>query len=332
MKKIDHFDNNIQEIVNLSVVIPVYKAEDCLYEVYRRLIESLDNLHLLYEIIMVEDCGGDSSWNIIQDLAAQDVRLKGFKLSRNFGQHNAITAGLDQANGNLVVIMDCDLQDNPEDISRLIEKAREGYDVVIARNIIRRHSWFKQIAAKTFYKMFSWFAGYKYEDGVRSFRIMSRDVVDALNAMREQMRSIGPLGIWIGFSTSYIDVELNQRYAGRSSYTLERLLTLAFNNIVAFSDKPLRISISIGFLMAGCAFIYGIFTVIRAMFHDTPVPGWTSLITSLYFIGGLILVNLGVIGVYIGKTFDEAKRRPLYLIARCTKSSNDSKLTPPYLN
>lgn len=321
MKNIKTLENKLgQEIINLSVVIPVYKAEGCLHELYRRLVESLDALQLTFEIIMVEDCGGDSSWNVIQELAAQDDRLRGFKLSRNFGQHNAITAGLDQVRGEWVVVMDCDLQDKPEDIGRLIEKTREGYDFVIARNIIRRHSWLKQVTAKGFYKVFSWFAGYHYQDGVRSFRIMSRDAANALKAMREQMRSIGPLGMWIGFSTTYIDIELGPRYTGRSSYSIRLLVSLAFNNIVAFSDRPLRISISVGFGMAGCAFAYGLYTVIRAMFHEIPVPGWTSLITSLYFIGGLILANLGVVGVYIGKTFDEAKGRPLYLIARRTKS------------
>ena len=329
MKNINTLENKLgQEIINLSVVIPVYKAEGCLHELYRRLVESLDALQLTFEIIMVEDCGGDSSWDVIQELTVQDDRLRGFTLSRNFGQHNAITAGLDQVRGDWVVIMDCDLQDKPEDIGRLIEKTREGYDVVIARNIIRRHSWLKQVTAKGFYKVFSWFAGYHYQDGVRSFRIMSRDAANALKTMREQMRSIGPLGMWIGFSTTYMDIELEPRYAGRSSYNIRRLLSLAFNNIVAFSDRPLRISISVGFAMAGCAFAYGLYNVIRAMFHDIPVPGWTSLITSLYFIGGLILANLGVVGVYIGKTFDEAKGRPLYLISRRTKSCGAGESVP----
>jgi glycosyltransferase involved in cell wall biosynthesis len=319
-----------QEKIYLSVVIPVYQAEGCLQELYRRLVKSLNALEVTFEIIMVEDCGGDNSWSVIQELASRDDRLRGFKLSRNFGQQNAITAGLDQVRGDWTVIMDCDLQDRPEDIERLLEKVREGFDVVIARNIIRRHSWLKQVSARAFYFVFSWFVGYAYEDGVRSFRIMSRDVTNALRAMPEQMRSIGPLGIWIGFTSTYVEIELERRYAGRSSYSMGRLLNLALRNIVAFSDKPLRISISVGFTMAGCAFLYGFYTVINAMLHDIPVPGWTSLITSLYFIGGLILVNLGVVGVYIGKTFEETKRRPIYLIARRT-SSNETDTALSFL-
>lgn len=336
MNAVDKFELVISgaevEKINISVVIPVYKAEGCLRELYRRIVQSLEALHLSFEIIMIEDCGGDNSWGVIQDLASKDYRLRGFKLSRNFGQHNAITAGLDQARGSWTLIMDCDLQDKPEDIDRLIKKTQEGFDVVIARNVFSRSSWIKQTTASIFYKVFSWFAGYRYEDGVRSFRLMSCDAVNALRVMREQMRSIGPLGMWIGFSSAYVDVELDQRYEGRSSYNTRRLLSLAFANIVAFSDKPLRISISIGFSMAGCAFVYGSYTVVRAMLHDIPVPGWTSLITSLYFIGGLILANLGVLGVYVGKTFEEAKGRPLYLISRSTTAERSCGLDPSNLN
>lgn len=306
------------ERLDISVVIPVYKAEGCLHELYRRLLESLEALQLTFEIIMVEDCGGDSSWNVIQELAAQDDRLRGFKLSRNFGQHNALTAGLDQVRGEWTVIMDCDLQDKPEDIGRLIEKTRDGHDLVIARSVLRRDSWAKRVISDLFYQSLSWFSGYRYEKGVRPFRIMSSRVIDSLRLMREQTRTLGPLMEWIGFSPTYIDVEVEQRHAGRSSYSWRRLLKLAAGTILAYSDKPLRISISFGFTMTGCAFAFGLYTVIRATLHDIPVPGWTSLITSLYFIGGLILANLGVVGIYLGKTFDETKGRPLYLIARQT--------------
>ena len=303
---------------DLSVVIPVYNAEACLLELHRRLTNSIESMGLTFEVILIEDCGQDGSWGVIQELSAKDGRIKGFKLSRNFGQHNAITAGLDQARGKWTIIMDCDLQDKPEDIPRLIDKIYEGYDVVIARSTIRKQSFLKGLLAHLFYSFFTWLSGYKYENGVRSFRIMSSGATKALVAMREQMRSIGPLGIWMGFPTAYIEVNLSSRYAGHSSYGLRRLLNLAIDILIAFSDKPLRLSIGVGFLMAACAFSYGIFILIRAFLIDIPVPGWTTLITSLYFIGGLILANLGVIGVYLGKTFEETKGRPLYIIARKT--------------
>lgn len=317
----------LSEQLDLSVVIPVFNAEACLGELYRRLINSIESLGLSFEIILIEDCGRDKSWELIQELSAKDSRVKGFKLSRNFGQHNAITAGLDQACGKSTLIMDCDLQDRPEDIPHLIDKMCEGYDVVIARSTIRHQTFFNRLLARLFYSVFTWLSGYTYEDGVRSFRIMSSGATRALKSMREQMRSIGPLGIWIGFPTAYLEVTLSSRYAGKSSYGLMRLLTLALRNLIAFSDKPLRISVGVGFLMAACAFSYGLYTFIRAIIIDIPVPGWTSLITSLYFIGGLILANLGVVGIYLGKTFEETKGRPLYIIARQTSENTaiDSK-------
>lgn len=318
------------ERLDISVVIPVYKAEACLEELHHRLVKSLEALHLTFEIIMVEDCGGDNSWSVIQELASHDDRLRGFKLSRNFGQHNTLTAGLDQVRGDWTLIMDCDLQDKPEDIGRLIEKTREGHDVVIARSVLRRDPWAKRVTSNLFYQVLSWLSGYRYEKGVRPYRIMSSHVIEALLLMREQTRTLGPLMEWAGFSKAYIDVEVDQRYSGHSSYSWRRLFKLAGGTILAYSDKPLRISIGVGFTMAGFAFSYGLYTFIRAILYDIPVPGWTSLITSLYFIGGLILANLGVVGVYIGKTFDETKGRPLYLIARRTRSDGADGPVPLY--
>jgi glycosyltransferase involved in cell wall biosynthesis len=226
--------------------------------------------------------------------------------------------------------MDCDLQDKPEDIVRFINKAHEGHDLIIARSVLRQDSWSKRFTSDLFYQLLSWLSGYRYEKGVRPFRIMSSRAIDSLRLLREQTRTLGPLVEWIGFSPTYIDVEVEHRHTGRSSYSWLRLLKLAASTILAYSDKPLRISISFGFTMAGIAFAYGSYTAIRAILHDIPVPGWTSLITSLYFIGGLILANLGVVGLYIGKVFDEAKGRPLYLISRRTKSCGGSELLKLY--
>jgi glycosyltransferase involved in cell wall biosynthesis len=317
--------------VRLSVVIPVYNAEGCLDELHRRLVKSLEALSLSFEIIMIEDCGADRSWAHIQHLAQEDKRLRGFKLSRNFGQHNAITAGLDQVRGSWVIIMDCDLQDKPEDIHRLIDKSGQGYDLVIARSAIRHDGWAKRFTSDLFYRVLSWLSGYQYEKGVRPFRIMSARVVKALQSMPEQTRTLGPLMEWIGFSRGFIDVDVEPRYSGHSSYSWRRLLDLAAGTILAYSDKPLRMSISVGFIMAGCAFCYGAFTTCRALVQNIPVPGWTSLITSLYFIGGLILANLGVIGIYLGRTFAEAKGRPLYLISHSTSQDARGGAEAPLL-
>lgn len=304
--------------LDISVVIPVYNAENCLRELYARLICSLEDLRRTFEIIMVEDCGSDHSWSIIQELARQDDRLKGLKLSRNFGQHNAITAGLDFSNGNWTIIMDCDLQDKPEDIHLLFQKAREGHDLVIVRSIFRATPWWKRSSSDFFYFIFSKLSGFKQQRGIRPFRIMSRAVLESLQLIREQTRTLGPLMEWAGFPPEYIDVNLEMRSSGSSSYTWSRMLRLAADTILAYSNMPLRISISIGFAMSAFAACFGLYTVTRALLHDIPVPGWTSLITSLYLIGGIILINLGVIGLYIGKIFDESKGRPLYIISAHT--------------
>lgn len=302
----------------LSIIIPVYNAANCLHELHQRLVNVLFQLNLKYEIILIDDSSKDESWKVIETIASQDARVVGLKLSRNFGQHHAITAGLDIAVGERIVLMDCDLQDRPEDIPSLLAKNEEGYDVVIARWKQRNDGFIKRISASIFYYVFSWLAGYYYDGGIRSFRVLSRAAADALRSMREQFRSTAPLNAWIGFDTALVELEPSQRAAGKSSYSLKKLIQLAFTNIVSFSDKPLKISVGLGLVMALCAFIYGGTILVRALIYGVAVPGWSSLITSLYFIGGLILTNLGILGVYLARTFDETKARPLYIIAKRT--------------
>lgn len=302
----------------ISIIVPVYNAADCLHELHRRLVTVLAQLNLSYEIILIDDSSKDESWKIIENIASQDSHVLGYKLSRNFGQHHAITAGLDMAVGECVVIMDCDLQDRPEDIPLLLAKNQEGYDVVIARWKQRNDGLAKRVSALVFYRVFSWFTGYHYDGGNRSFRLLSRAAADALCSMREQFRSTAPLNNWIGFETIQVELAPSQRAAGKSSYNVKKLIYLAITNIISFSDKPLKIFVSLGLAMAGGAFVYGSYTWINALIHDRAVSGWGSLITSLYFIGGLILTNLGVLSMYLARTFEETKARPLYIIARRT--------------
>ncbi len=302
----------------ISVVIPVYEAEDCLHELHRRLTASLERIPGDFEIIMVEDCGGDRSWDIIRELAARDARVKGIRLSRNFGQHYAITAGLDACAGDWVVVMDCDLQDRPEEIPRLYAKAREGYDVVLARRAQRQDRPGKVLASRLFYRVFSWLADLDYDPAVGNFRIVSRKVAEGCRSMREQLRFFGGMVDWLGFPTAAVDVTHDSRFAGESSYDFRRLWKLATDTIIAYSDKPLRLSVRFGFAMALLAFGAGVAFLVHAMVFDVPVAGWSSLIISLYFLGGVIIANLGVIGIYLGKTFDEAKKRPLYVIRERT--------------
>jgi len=303
---------------HLSVVIPVYKAEHCLDELYLRLKFVLENISPNFEIVLVEDCGGDGSWQVIERLSAVDPRVKGIQFSRNFGQHYGITAGLDHCHGDWVVVMDCDLQDRPEEIPRLYAKAQEGYDIVLARRGARCDPLLKRVTSWLFYKLFSYLADIDYDGQTGNFRIMSRKVVLSFRRMREQLRFFGGLVQWMGFPTASIEVEHAERYEGHSTYTFDKLWKLATETIIAYSDKPLRLAVRFGFLMALLAFCYGIYALVRATVYGVPIQGWSSLIVSLYFIGGIIIAILGIIGIYLGKTFDESKKRPLYIVRRAT--------------
>lgn len=307
----------------ISVVIPVYKAEKILDELYRRLRDALEPLSPHFEIVLVEDCGGDRSWEVIERLAAADPRVVGLQFSRNFGQHYGITAGLDQCRGDWVVVMDCDLQDAPEEIPRLYAKAREGYDVVLALRGERQDPPLKRYTSWLFYRLFSYLADIDFDGDSGNFRIMSRQVVKNFNRMREQLRFFGGHVQWMGFPTTGIRVQHAERAEGKSTYTFAKLWKLAADTIIAYSDKPLRMAARLGLTMAAVSMGFGAYILIRSMIQSSPIPGWSSLIVSLYFIGGLIIGILGILGVYLGKTFDESKKRPLYIVRRATPNAGE---------
>lgn len=310
-------------IPHISIVVPVYKAENCLDELYRRLRLALETISPDFEILLVEDCGGDQSWEAIERLARQDTRVKGIQFSRNFGQHYGITAGLDHCSGDWVVVMDCDLQDRPEEIPRLYAKAREGFDIVLARRGQRQDPLMKRFTSWLFYKLFSYLADMEYDGETGNFRIMSRKVVESFRKMREQLRFFGGLVQWMGFPTASIEVRHAGRHEGNSSYTFAKLWKLAAETIIAYSDKPLRLAVRFGFIMAFLAFCSGVYVLARAALYGVPIMGWSSLIVSLYFIGGIIIAILGILGIYLGKTFDESKKRPLYIVRRATFDEHD---------
>ncbi|MBI5591164.1 MAG: glycosyltransferase family 2 protein [Deltaproteobacteria bacterium] len=309
---------------HISVVIPVYKTENSLEELYRRLKTALEKISADFEIVLVEDCGGDNSWQVIEQLAMVDPRVRGIQFSRNFGQHYGITAGLDYCRGEWVVVMDCDLQDRPEEIPRLYAKAQEGYDVVLTRRGARQDPLSKRIASWLFYKIFSYLADIEYDGESGNFRIISHKVVASFRRMGEQLRFFGGLVQWMGFPTFSIEVEHAERFEGKSTYTFAKLCKLASETIIAHSDKPLRLAVRFGFLMAFFSFCYGVYILGRSLFYGSTIPGWSSLIVSLYFIGGIIITILGILGIYLGKAFDESKKRPLYIVRRATFDEADA--------
>lgn len=304
--------------IHISIVTPVYGCGQNLSKLYERIVTTLLTITDDFEIIMVNDASPDDAWRNIKDLAQKDKRVKGINFSRNFGQHKAITAGLDYAKGDWVVVMDCDLQDQPEEILKLYHKAQEGYDVVFGRRHQRKDSSLKRLGSKLFYKVLDYFTESKIDNSIANFSIVSSNVVDKLRKLREQNR-LYPLFVnWVGFKRVDIDIEHAQREEGKSSYTLKKLIDLAIDAIVSQSNKPLKLAIKFGFTLALLSLTYAVWLVLRYFIFSIPVEGWTSVMVSIYFIGGLLFANMGVLGLYIGKTFDETKNRPLYLIEETT--------------
>lgn len=298
-----------------SIVSPVYRAEKLIDELVRRIKASVEPLSADYEIILVDDRGPDNSWERIQAQAALDPRVRGVRLSRNFGQHKAITAGLEHARGTWVVVMDCDLQDQPEEIPKLYDYARtEGYDLVYARRVERQDSWFKRAGSYSFYRVLSYLTETKQDPAIANFGIYHRKVVDAVLAMRESIRYFPTMVRWVGFRSGALAVAHAERQEGSSSYNLRRLINLALDIILAYSDKPLRLTVKLGLLVSASAFLMVLVTFFRFLMGEILVLGYTSLIISVWFFSGLILSVLGMIGLYLGKTFEQVKNRPIYLV------------------
>jgi dolichol-phosphate mannosyltransferase len=313
-------------MTDLSVVIPVYISQETLRELSNRLNTALSLVSANYEIILVNDASPDASWQIIQELAREDKRVRGINLSRNFGQHYAITAGLDYVRGDWVVVMDCDLQDIPEEIPKLYHKAQEGYDIVVGRRANRQDGFFKKMGSKLFYKVFAYLTGTKVNHSICNFGIYARKVIQSITSLKEQNRSFGLFALWVGFRRIEVDIEHARRPNGKSSYTSKRLVRLAMDSIVAHSNKLLRLSIKFGIFLSFSSLSYSLWLTLKYFIWASPVPGWTSLMVSIYFTTGLIIGSVGIVGLYLGKIFDEVKGRPLYIIDSMTfemKSNDD---------
>lgn len=300
--------------MEISVVIPMYGCKGAIPQLHERLVNSLESITNEFEIIMVNDKCPQNSWEEIEKICEIDKRVVGINLSRNFGQIRAITAGLDNAKGNWIVVMDCDLQDRPEEIFNLYNKAQEGYDVVFARRVNRQDKFIKKLLSKGFYKVYDYFTDGNIDNTISNFSISKKIVIENYCKMREQNRAFTMFVKWLGFNQTSIDVEHNDRAEGESSYNLRRRFKMAFEIITSQSNKPLRISVSIGAIMSIASFLFAMYRVIYYFATGVSTTGWTSIIVSIYLVGGLLLMNLGVMGIYIGNIFNEAKDRPLYII------------------
>jgi len=307
--------------VELSVVSPVYMGEDIVSTLVEKISSVLESMKLAYEIILVEDGSKDNSWLSILEECTKCKHVKGVKLSRNFGQHVAISAGLEHAQGNWTVVMDCDLQDDPKEIQRLYAKALEGYDVVLAQRLIRQDSKLKKLSSKLFYRVFGYLTGTEQDSTIANFGIYSRKVTKSIINMGDYERYFPAMVQWVGFNRTKIPVRHSRRHSGRSSYSIKRLLLLAGNNIIAFSDKPLRLTAILGFGVASLSFLLGLIYLGLAILGVLKVSGFATIIISLYFSVGCIIFTLGLVGLYVGKSFDKSKGRPLYIIDKTANNS-----------
>ncbi|MBU3978200.1 glycosyltransferase family 2 protein [Patescibacteria group bacterium] len=300
--------------LEISVVTPVYQAEECLEELYSRLARSLSAINPNFEIIMVNDGSLDTSWSLIKKLANEDKKVKGINLSRNFGQHYAITAGLDIAKGKWIIVMDCDLQDQPEEIEKLYAKTKNGYDLILARRTARKDTLIKKLSSKIFYKIFDYFTDSETDNAIANFGIYNKVVIENINNIREHGRSFSASIKWLGFKRGYVDVGHGFGSKRKSSYNYPKLINLAVDIILSHSTKPLKLFIQVGFLISFITFSYGIFIFIKYFIFGIPIPGWTSLTLSIYFLGSVLCAGIGILGLYLGKIYEEVKKRPLYII------------------
>lgn len=307
--------------MELSIVSPIYRGEKMLDELVRRIIDSVKDITDDYEIVLVNDCSPDNSWEKIVQLCNENKRVKGVNLSRNFGQHYAITAGLSKTSGNWVVVMDCDLQDRPEEIPNLYAKAREGFDSVFAQRVERQDTFMKRLSSAAFYFVFSFLTDSKQDKSVANFGIYNRKVVNAILSMGDSIRYFPIMAQWVGFRKGYLPVQHAERQVGSSSYSFFKLMRLASDNMIGFSDKPLRLMLTFGFYVVIGSLLVALYYFVKWCLGLIVVDGFTTMVISLWLIAGILTMMLGITGLYIGKIFDRVKGRPVFIIGETVNFS-----------
>ena len=309
-----------------SFVIPVYNEQETLRELYRRLRAVLDELDGDAEVLLVDDGSRDESYRILLDLHREDPRFKPITLTRNFGHQRAITAGLDFALGDAVIVMDGDLQDPPEVVPQLVERWREGYEVVYAvRERREGDPWLKRFLAAAFYRVLRRLTKMDMPVDVGDFRLVDRRALEAFRSLRERNRYVRGMFSWIGFRQTGVAYRRPERFAGETKYPFRKSLRLAVDGIVSFSEVPLRLALTTGFILSGLSFAVGVFAIVTKIGGFYTVPGWASLLVVVSFLGGVQLVLMGMMGLYVGRIYEEVKGRPLYLI----REAHGLTATPP---
>jgi glycosyltransferase involved in cell wall biosynthesis len=305
---------------DVSVVVPVYRCSPCLRPLRDRVTAALEPLVDSFEIILVDDRGGDGAWEVISELAARDARVRGVRLSRNFGQHAAITAGLAAARGDWALVMDCDLQDPPEEIPRLWAKASEGYDIVYGRRSSKPTSLPRRLAARAYFKGINVFSGADVKGEFGTFSLISRVVIDGFLRFRDRDRHYILILHWLGHDWAAVDYQPSLRHEGESSYSFARLVRHALDGVFFQTTVLLRWIVYLGFCIALVGAILATYFA-GARVLGTAYPGWTSIAVILLLGIGFIITSTGITGLYIGKVFEQVKDRPLYVVDRTVGDS-----------
>jgi polyisoprenyl-phosphate glycosyltransferase len=315
-------DNSIK----FSIISPVYGAAKLLPELIQRIHAAVSGITDNYEIILVEDNSRDDSWDVICRLAADDDKIVGISLSRNFGQQHALNAGFDQADGDWIVTLDCDLQDEPERIADLYNEALKGYDIVFASRVDRKDGLLKIMGSRLFYKLLGYLTETEQDHSIANFVLYRSTVVKAMATLGDYHKYYPMLNKWVGFRTIKLPIKHAARKDNKkSSYSIKKRLRLAFSTIVAFSDKPLRLVLKLGISLVTLSFIFALILVIRYIASGEKVSGWVSLFLSVWILSGFIIIILGLLGTYIGKIFETVKNRPTYIIREKIKKKENEK-------
>ena len=312
------------EAPTCSVVVPMYNEEESIAETCARLRKTMDSAQINYEILLINDGSRDRTAEIAGEICRADHRFRMIVFSRNFGHQVAITAGMDYARGDAVVVIDADLQDPPEIIIQMLEKWREGYEVVYGKRIARQgESRFKKLTSSIFYRFLRSMTEVHMPVDVGDFRLIDRKVCDALKQVNERNRYIRGIISWLGFNSASVEFMREKRFAGETKYPLRKMIRFALDAITSFSYKPLKLASYMGISLSFFSFLYMVIVILQRILTDTAITGWASSIAVSLFFNGIILIILGIIGEYIGRIYDEVKGRPLYIVSRIVGFSAD---------
>ena len=311
----------------ISIVIPMYFEEEVAQECYNRITAVMNSNHYNYELVFVNDGSTDRTLEILEQLAMNDNRTKVISFARNFGHQIAVTAGIDYAKGDAIVIIDADLQDPPEVIPELVNKWLEGFDVVYAKRKKRKgETWFKLLTAKYFYKFLNYMSDIDIPKDTGDFRLIDRKVAAVFRKMTEKNRFVRGMFSWIGFSQTYIEYERDERFAGETKYPFKKMIKFASDGIIAFSSKPLKLVMTLGTASVLVSIIVLLYSILTRLFGHEVQPGWASIMVAITFFSGIQLLGLGIVGQYIARIYDESKNRPIYIVKDVYNIENEEDL------